>query len=226
MRCRDFLTFALDFLDPVEDRLRSVEDVFCFVLHCTRETLYFNPGQEISCEDHKQILHLLSRRKAGEPLAYILGRVPFYGCDIEVSCDVLIPRQETELLVDLIVKKMEKGSVRNQVVWDIGCGSGCIGIALKKRFSSLCVSGSDLSEKAVEMLKRKSDKCRILINPTLGNIGINDLDKILRFRQVRGGFLRQPNYSYVIDLNDSELKKYGSVSVAEEETLLLVWAVG
>jgi len=83
-----------------------------------------------------------------------------------------------------------------------------------------------VSEKAIEMLKRKNDKCRILTNPALGNVRMHSLDKTLRFRQVRGGFLRQPNYTYVIDLNDPELKKYGNASVIEEETLLLAWAVG
>jgi phosphoribosylaminoimidazolecarboxamide formyltransferase/IMP cyclohydrolase len=73
---------------------------------------------------------------------------------------------------------------------------------------------------AVEMLKRKEDKCRFLVNPALANLSKDSLDHHNRFRYVRGGFLRQPNYSFVLDLPALDL------SSNQKKDLVLAWAVG
>lgn len=82
------------------------------------------------------------------------------------------------------------------------------------------------SEKAIEMLKRKGDKCRFLANPALNLLNRESLDRALRFRYVRGGFLLQPNYTFVLDFNDPRLTKTAALPIEKENDLLLAWAVG
>ncbi len=82
------------------------------------------------------------------------------------------------------------------------------------------------SDGARERLRRKGDKCRFIANPALGTLGKNSLDTALRTRYVRGGFLRQPNYTYVLDLASAELAKHGAASEIQENDMLLAWAIG
>ncbi|MBI3900732.1 MAG: peptide chain release factor N(5)-glutamine methyltransferase, partial [Chlamydiia bacterium] len=89
---------------------------------------------------------LLNRHEAEEPWEYILGEISFYDCRVRVDQRALIPRCETELLVDLIVKLTPQGTL-----WDLCTGSGCIGIALKKHLPHLDVSLSDLSSDALSL---------------------------------------------------------------------------
>lgn len=80
-------------------------------------------------------------------------------------------------------------------------------------------------ESAVGMFKRKGDKCRLLVNPALEKLGKGSLDAAPRFRYVRGGFLLQPNYSFILDLNDPDLKKYGNATEAQEDDMLLAKSI-
>jgi len=84
----------------------------------------------------------------------------------------------------------------------------------------------EFSDKAIEMLKRKGDKCRFLINPALKHLNRESLDSMSRFRYVRGGFLRQPNYTFVLNLQDLRLEKIGNATADQEDNLLLAWAIG
>lgn len=81
-------------------------------------------------------------------------------------------------------------------------------------------------EAAIDMLKRKGDKCRFLANPALAALNRHSLDTAPRFRYVRGGFLHQPNYTFVFDLNDPNLQQFGTIDPDIEYDLLLAWAIG
>ena len=80
------------------------------------------------------------------------------------------------------------------------------------------------TKEAVDLLKRKGDKCRFLVNPALENLTKSSLDTNFRFRYVRGGFLKQPNYTYVLDLSQAEIN--GEISEPQKIDLVLAWAVG
>lgn len=80
-------------------------------------------------------------------------------------------------------------------------------------------------ENAVGMFKRKGDKCRLLANPHLQKVGRESLDEALRYRYVRGGLLVQPNYVYVLDLNDPDLQKHGKATEEQENDMLLAKAI-
>lgn len=96
----------------------------------------------------------LKRLRSGEPVQHVLGKVRFHGLEIEVTPDVLIPRPETEELVSLIAER----STSPMRIVDIGTGSGCIALALKARFLEAGVLGVDLSEPALEVARRNSQR--------------------------------------------------------------------
>jgi phosphoribosylaminoimidazolecarboxamide formyltransferase/IMP cyclohydrolase len=81
-------------------------------------------------------------------------------------------------------------------------------------------------DKAMEALKRKKDKCRFLANPDLGKLSKRTLNEEPRLRQVRGGFLKQPNYTFVMNFNNPGIEKFGQATKAQEKDLLLAWAIG
>lgn len=80
-------------------------------------------------------------------------------------------------------------------------------------------------ESTIKMLERKGDKCRLIVNPALASLDRNSLDTTPRFRYVRGGFLAQPNYTFILDLNDSDLQKFGQASIEQEDDMLLARAI-
>jgi phosphoribosylaminoimidazolecarboxamide formyltransferase/IMP cyclohydrolase len=81
-------------------------------------------------------------------------------------------------------------------------------------------------DEAVKMLERKGDKCRFISNPSLASLSASSLDLSARFRYVRGGFLKQPNYSYVPDLNAPQMEKIGHITQRDYFNILLAWAIG
>jgi phosphoribosylaminoimidazolecarboxamide formyltransferase/IMP cyclohydrolase len=84
-----------------------------------------------------------------------------------------------------------------------------------------------ITEDALELFKRKGDKCRVLVNPELGALDADSLDTAPRFVYVRGGFLMQPNYTYIPDINDPELECSAEIATEEQEDdLLLASAIG
>jgi release factor glutamine methyltransferase len=100
---------------------------------------------------------LLARLESGDPLPYVLGRWEFYGLEFEVTPDVLIPRPETELLVERAIAWLQTHPDKRQAA-DVGTGSGCIGIALAANVPDLHVMGSDISSEAVKMAERNALK--------------------------------------------------------------------
>jgi len=125
---------------------RLAEEVLGFVLKLKRLALYLQFDRPVIEEELIQIREVLKRCKKGEPLEYVMGEVEFFGCAIKVDPRVLIPRPETEILVGMILKKIEGGTV-----WDLCTGSGCIGIALKKARPELTVALSDISSEALAL---------------------------------------------------------------------------
>lgn len=102
------------------------------VLGIDRAMLYAYPERELTAEQEKQFFALLARRAQGEPVAYLLGHKEFYGLDFIVDSRVLIPRPETELLVETALQqiRMRLNAGQTPIVADIGTGSGAIPITL------------------------------------------------------------------------------------------------
>lgn len=138
------------------DSKRQAEDLLCELLHCSRAQLYSNENRQLSEREWIVCQNWIQRRLRGEPLAYLSGKVEFYGCLVEVNASVLIPRPETEILVDKIVASLKKQDLHGKKLWDVCCGSGCIGIAIKKALPVLSVYLSDFSEQAIELAERNA----------------------------------------------------------------------
>ena len=116
----------------------------------------------------------IKRLNNGEPVQYIVGNVSFYGNIIDVDKRVLIPRFETEELVENTIKYIKKYNY-NSIV-DIGTGSGCIAITIKKNFPSMLVDAVDISKDALALAQSNSVKNDTLINFYEGNL-LNPLNK-------------------------------------------------
>lgn len=135
----------------------SIEWLLSFVLDLPRLHLYMQFDRPLTTAELEQLRPLLLRRARHEPLQYITGHTDFYTCTFEVSPAVLIPRPETEELVDLILKEHPKSESSKHLI-DLGTGSGCIAISLKKERPSWSVSGIDTSEEALLIARSNARK--------------------------------------------------------------------
>lgn len=126
-----------------------------YVLEQSSAYLILNQHQKISKYSVKQITNIVSKRKKGIPLAYIIKEWDFYGHTFLVTKDTLIPRQDTELLIDIILKKYKKDLSLN--ILDLGTGSGIIGITLARNFKKSEILMTDLSVNAIEVAKKNID---------------------------------------------------------------------
>lgn len=126
------------------------------VLNSNAAFLIAHAEQPLDAElvDHFQ--QLLARRVAGEPVAYLTGERGFYDLVFEVTPDVLIPRPETELLVELALSKIS--SIRQCRILDLGTGSGAIAVTLAKYRPDSCVTAVDLSTGALAVAKKNAKK--------------------------------------------------------------------
>ena len=122
------------------------------------------------------IIDGMKRLKNGEPIQYIIGNVNFYGNIIDVSKDVLIPRFETEQLIEKTVIYIKKYLSEKIKIVDIGTGSGCIAVTLKKIFPESEVAATDISNKALKMAKNNIEKHQLEIDLYHGDM-LNPLTK-------------------------------------------------
>lgn len=102
-------------------------------------------------EDEEQLAAISARLLRGEPVQYVLGNADFFGLQFKVTPAVLIPRQETEELVAWVREYLKNSALENPAVLDIGLGSGCIGVTLKKKFPRLQLYGLEKSPAALEV---------------------------------------------------------------------------
>lgn len=134
-------------LDPVDQRL-----LVCHALGLSRTALITQSERVLNEDEALRVSELLQRRLDGEPVAYILGQREFYGLPFEVGPAVLIPRPETELLVELALERLPpKGRVL-----DMGTGSGAIAVALAHTRPDAQVSALDVSKDALATAARNA----------------------------------------------------------------------
>ena len=131
-------------------------------LNLKRIDVSLNPDFQINQKDIETIEKQLNRLKKQEPIQHILGYTEFYGLRFKVDKHVLIPRPETEELVDWVVNDYKNKSPKNII--DIGTGSGCIAIALKKSLPKCNLSALDISEKALDVAKQNASNHKVSLN--------------------------------------------------------------
>lgn len=152
-------------LDGIFDR-RERESVilliFAHVKNWSRVDLIINEGKELSEFSKNEIDSIVDRLLLGEPIQYITGIARFYGMDFKVRPGVLIPRPETEELVDWICDDAK--GVPDLSILDIGSGSGCIAISLAKHLSFPSVTAIDFSPTAIMQTKENAEILKVKIN--------------------------------------------------------------
>jgi release factor glutamine methyltransferase len=150
------------------DRARfQVEELLSHVLKLPRIELYMQFDRPLIEQELTELRQAIKRRAEGEPWQYIAGEVEFLGCRIQVNKNVLIPRQETEILADRILNELPKAPVE---IWDVCTGSGCIGIALKKKRPDCKVILSDISPEALAVAKENAERNGVEVEFLLGDL--------------------------------------------------------
>ncbi|WP_300687195.1 peptide chain release factor N(5)-glutamine methyltransferase [Chryseobacterium sp.] len=120
--------------------------------------------QELLTDDEKQLINLIDELKTGKPYQQILGETEFYGMTFFVDENVLIPRPETEELVEFAIQEIKKLKRQDIKILDIGTGSGVIPLVLKKHFPAAQVSSVDFSEKALKTARKNADYHSMEVN--------------------------------------------------------------
>ena len=142
------------------------------VLDCSKTQLLLKMEEPLSAEQQKNLDAILSRLLAGEPIQYIIGWTDFYGLQLQVNPQVLIPRPETEELVEWVLQyaKSQAAAGKGLRLLDVGTGSGCIALALKKELSGAEVWAMDISAGAVQTAARNARNCQLHIHLLLQDI--------------------------------------------------------
>ncbi|MEE8409501.1 MAG: peptide chain release factor N(5)-glutamine methyltransferase [Myxococcota bacterium] len=136
----------------------DAEVLLASVMGVGRVQLYTNYDQPLRQEERAAFRALVQRRAAREPVAHILGRKEFYSRDFAVTRDVLIPRPETEHLVDAVLEWIEKQELTAPRIVDIGTGSGAIAVTLACELPQAAVVATDVSQEALGVARRNAEK--------------------------------------------------------------------
>lgn len=134
-------------LDPLDNRI-----LLCHALDVSRVSLITQSERALTADEAARYGALVQRRLNGEPVAYIVGQREFFGLPFEVSSAVLIPRPDTELLVELALERLPPQGR----VLDMGTGSGAIAVAIAHSRKDAAVTALDVSEQALEVASRNA----------------------------------------------------------------------
>ncbi len=129
----------------------DAEILLAHELNITREKLYVNFQRNLSPAQLTTLNEYVQRRQRGEPIAYLIGRCEFWSLNLCVTSDVLVPRPETELLVEKVLYFLSQD--QDCCVADLGTGSGAIALAIAHERASWTVLATDCSEKALQVAK-------------------------------------------------------------------------
>ncbi|WP_028103305.1 peptide chain release factor N(5)-glutamine methyltransferase [Pseudoduganella violaceinigra] len=161
-------------LDPVDQRI-----LVCHALGISRTALITQSDRALSADEAARIAQLLQRRHDGEPVAYIIGQREFFGLDFETTPAVLIPRPDTELLVELALVRLPP---RGKVL-DMGTGSGAIAVAIAHSRPDASVTALDVSREALSVAgrnaQRNNAKVRFLHSDWYGAVDGEQFDLIV-----------------------------------------------
>ncbi len=160
----------LDIIKEINIKLSSIYDkkevesliylIFDYLLKYTKFDIHLKKEEKITEEKEKKIINIVNQLIKHKPIQYIIGSTEFYNLHFKVNEYTLIPRQETEELVDIIISE-NKG--KNIDILDIGTGSGCIAISLASNLPNACVSAIDISEGALHIAKSNANTNNVYI---------------------------------------------------------------
>jgi release factor glutamine methyltransferase len=200
-------------LESIYDK-EEIESFFFIIsefLHQKKRIdLALDPSFSINENELEKWNSIIAELKQEKPIQYILGETEFYGLRFLVNENTLIPRQETEELVDLILSENSKIEIPNPKILDIGTGSGCIAISLAKILPNAKVYALDVSEKALDIAKQNAEINKVEINFINKSIlEVEDLEQLTTHNsQLTTKFdIIVSNPPYVRNLEKIEIKK-------------------
>jgi release factor glutamine methyltransferase len=155
-------------LSDITSRLSSTSDtpaldasvLLAQVIGKPRTWVLAHPEFNATADQQDKLNDLIARLERGEPLPYVLGHWEFFGLDLDVTADVLIPRPETELLVEKAIAWLRESPARRTVA-DVGTGSGAIAIAIAANIPDARILATDISGKALRVAKRNARKFNV-----------------------------------------------------------------
>jgi len=156
MTVLEALNWATDFLKghQVDAPRLNAELLLARSMDVRREELYIRLHSQITEGEKGALDAFVQRRVSGEPLQYILGHQEFWSFDVKVDCQVLIPRPETELLVEQTLSILESPSLRKSpLVLELGTGSGAVAISLAREVKEIFIVATDVSVEALDLAK-------------------------------------------------------------------------
>ena len=181
-RIIDVINWGVDYFGKKDfDNPRLEIEIFLqHILNCEKINLYIDFEKEFPPVNLKKLKELVKRRLKREPIQYIIGKTSFYGRDFNVDKNVLIPRPETEIIINVSIEFLL--TKKNPNIIDIGTGSGCIGITLAKEVPSSNVIAIDYSESVLNIARENAK-----------NIGVKNIEFI------KLDFLKE-NFNHLADL--------------------------
>ncbi len=169
----------------IESPRVNAELLLAHILNCRRLDLYLMFDRPLKQEEVELYRSHIARRSKNEPLQYIIGYVEFYGLKFSVNNSVLIPRQETEILVETVIESTDKNKTLD--ILDIGTGSGNIAVALAKYLPNASIVSVDCSSEAVETAVNNAET-----NDVAGRISFKVMDIL------SGSGLEEKKYDIIV----------------------------
>ncbi|PJR03512.1 peptide chain release factor N(5)-glutamine methyltransferase [Avrilella dinanensis] len=167
---KNFFEQQLNGLYDEEERKALLAVVMDEVLNYSRADMVLKKDEELLPEIQIHLTEVVTQLQKEIPVQYIFGKAHFYGYEFKVSPATLIPRRETEELVEWILEAMNRQPQKKWTVLDIGTGSGCIPITIKKEFSLAEVSAIDISPEALSIAEENAHNLNVKIRFIQQNI--------------------------------------------------------
>jgi release factor glutamine methyltransferase len=165
--CKKIIDWGVEFFKTknIDSPRLTIELLLCKVLQCQRIDLYTKYDIPLKDNELELLRELVKRRAKHEPLQYILGTCHFYESEFIVEPGVLIPRPETEILVDEVIKYVKTNvafsNKKSINILEIGSGSGCIALSLAKEIKNSKIISIDISSQAIEIAKKNQNNLKI-----------------------------------------------------------------
>ena len=191
------------------------------VLKLTQSQLLINKDKPLAVNDADKLIEVLRHLKTGKPVQQVLGESFFYGLPLKITDKVLIPRPETEELVDWVIKEIKD---KKHSLLDIGTGSGCISIAVKKHLPEINVSAMDISAEALTVARN---------NAKLNNVEINFIEAdVLNYSDSKSYDVIVSNPPYIRQLEMADMHEnvlahepHSALFVSDENPLIFYNAI-
>lgn len=208
MKIKDIINYGVAMIKNTESPSLETQMMIAKVIEKDRLYIMLNLEEDIDESKVEIIKTMIDKRKDSYPLQYILGEREFWGMDFKVSEGVLIPRQDTEILIEETLKKLKDNKHKSNLKgFEIGVGSGIISITLLKEIETLTMIGVDINDKAIELTKANALKHEV--SDRLCILNSNLFEKINKENQF-DFIISNPPYieTKVIDSLQEDIKQH------------------